>query len=156
MWDEVDRHLRSMDGVVSTEAWGEIAYFYNPGQRLKRGAYFATLKQKNGDNDRASELDRPGVWRLNFGAEKAEFAARFGPPPARPAKGGIVQGQWDFTALDQLTPHPVYGWMSWMAILSPSPESFAECQPLLEGAWRRAQKTFDRRVGGSGPGHAPE
>ncbi|MEL7086953.1 MAG: DUF6194 family protein [Planctomycetota bacterium] len=104
-----DEHL---EGVNVLPAWGERALFYNPGGKLKRGTYFATVKEKDGDNDRASNLDRPGIWRLNIGVRKETFVERFGPTPLRPVKGGVVAGTWDFTQLDTLTPHPVYGWMS--------------------------------------------
>ncbi len=133
-------------GTVLTPAWGETTLFYNPDAKLKRGAYFATVKEKNGDNDRASELDRAGVFRLNIGASRLLFEARFGKPPARPAKGCHVQGPWDFTALDTLTPHPVYGWMSWVSILNPSQDSFEACLPLLDSAHAKAKATFEKRL----------
>lgn len=44
-------------------AWGETSFFYNPGRKLPRGIYFATLKDKDGDNDRASNLQRQAVFR---------------------------------------------------------------------------------------------
>ena len=47
-------------------AWGETSFFYNPGRKLPRGIYFATLKDKDGDNDRASNLQRQAVFRLNI------------------------------------------------------------------------------------------
>ena len=133
-------------GTVVTPAWGETTVFYNPGNKLKRGAYFATVKEKDGANDRASALDRDGVFRLNIGVERPFFERRFGKPPARPSKGGHVQGNWDFTVLDALTPHPIYGWMSWVSILNPSKESFTACLPLLESAHNKAQATFEKRL----------
>ncbi len=133
-------------GTVVTPAWGETTIFYNPGAKFKRGTYFATVKEKNGDNDRASGLDRDSVFRLNIGATRPLFEERFGAPPARPGKGGHVQGPWDFTMLDRLTPHPVYGWMSWVSILNPSQVSFAACLPLLDSAYAKAQATFEKRL----------
>ena len=62
-------------------AWGEVSYFYNPGHRLKRGTYFTTIKQKDGKNDKGSQIDREGVWRLNIGVSKPVFKRLFGPPP---------------------------------------------------------------------------
>lgn len=109
--DLIARLLARYDGTVSVEAWGETSIFYNLGRTLPRGVYFATVKRKDGANDRASRLDRPGVWRFNVGAPRPLYLERFGPPPPRPSKGGVVEGAWDFHALDRITPHPVYGWM---------------------------------------------
>ncbi|MEL7088328.1 MAG: DUF6194 family protein [Planctomycetota bacterium] len=141
--DFAEQHL---DGVNTLTVWGERALFYNPGQRLKRGTYFATVKEKDGANDRASGLDRPEVWRLNIGISKAKFGDLFGPTPSRPAKGGVVAGDWDFTALDMLTPHPVYGWMGWVAVCCPQPMTWKRCQRLLEDAHRRAAETYRKRA----------
>lgn len=145
--ETVDSFLtHSLDGVVPTSAWGETSYFYNPDRVLKRGTYFATIKQKDGDNDRASKLDREGLWRLNIGVTKPTYRALFGPPPARPGRGGVIEGPWDFTEEDVITPHPVYGWMAWVAVISPSSETWLRCIPLLEDAHQRAQTTFARRT----------
>jgi len=68
-----------------------------------RGTYFITIKQKDGENDRASNLDRKGVWRLNMGVCKSVYFELFGPPSSRPGKGVIGGSGWDFTPKDQLT-----------------------------------------------------
>jgi hypothetical protein len=137
--------LARHDGLVAIESWGETALFHNPGRALPRGVYFATLKQRDGAHDRASRLDRPGVFRLSLGTSRDLFAARFGPPPGRPEKGGVVAGPWDFTALDQCTPHPVYGWMGWVSILNPSVASFEALGPMAEAAHARAVAGFEKR-----------
>lgn len=90
--------LDRFDGTRVVEAWGERSIFYNPGYKLPRGVYFATVKEKDGDNDKASRLDRAGMFRLNVGTTRPLFLERFGPPPARPGKGGVIDGPWDFTA----------------------------------------------------------
>lgn len=143
----VHEHITTnLDGVVPTKAWGETSYFYNPGARFKRGTYFATIKEKDGDNDKGSSLDHDGIWRLNIGVQKNTFIELFGPPPVRPAKGNTITGPWDFTAIDTLMPHPVYGWMGWVAVLCPGATNWAICQKLLGDAHRRAQMTFAKRA----------
>lgn len=132
--------------VVPKEAWAETSYFVNPGGALPSGAYFATLKEKNGDNDRASGLDREGVFRLNFGAGAEAFEAMFGETPARPAKGEIIEGPWNFATLDTIMPHPIYGWMGWMCVLNPSRTTFHKCKPLIESAYDRAFETVQKRL----------
>lgn len=135
-----------LEGIVPLSAWGEVSYFYNPGHRLKRGAYFATIKQRDGENDKGSHIDRDGVWRLNIGVSKLAFKTLFGAPPPRPGKGAIIEGPWDFTELDQIMPHPVYGWMNWLAVLAPTEETWQQCIPLLRDAHERAMATFDKRT----------
>ncbi|ABD53794.1 DUF6194 family protein [Jannaschia sp. CCS1] len=144
--DTVHDHISTLEGVIPKDAWGETSYFYNPGRIFERGTYFATVKQKDGDNDKASHLDRDGIWRLNIGVTKGTYFERFGPPPPRPGKGGIVDGDWNYTALDTLTPHPVYGWMSWVAVLNPSKTTWQQCIALIEDAHGRAKINFEKRV----------
>lgn len=148
--EAVDDFLRSRyPGVEAQSAWGETSYFYNPGHRFARGSYFVTVKQKDGANDKASRLDRPGVWRLNIGLSKAAFLGLFCSLPRRPGKGQTIDGDWDFTTLDIITPHPVYGWMGWIAVICPSDETFEICKPMLEDAYVRACSVFRKRLGKS-------
>ena len=133
-------------GTLALDSWGETSIFYNPGRKLPRGVYFATLKKKDGENDRASMLDRPDIFRFNVGTSKALFVERFGPPPSRPRAGGVVEGGWDFTLIDRLTPHPVYGWMSWVAINNPSGSSFGGMRDLIDAAYEKAIASFDRKL----------
>jgi hypothetical protein len=132
--------------IYPVAAWGETSFFYNPGKHLPRGIYFATLKNKDGDNDRASDLSRPGVFRLNIGISKASYRTLFGPQPARPAAGGVVATAHDFTALDQLLPHPVYAWMSWVCVLNPSLERFETVKLLLAEAHELAVAKFVKKL----------
>lgn len=127
------------------EAWGETSLFYNPGLRLPRGVYFATIKQKDGDNDHASHLDRDGVFRLNIGTSKNLFMENFGQLPSRPKMGGVVSGDWDFSVLNQLMPHPIYGWMSWVAVNNPDTDMFIGLAPVLDAAYQKAIITFQKR-----------
>lgn len=143
----IARYIReSFDGIAPVAAWGETSFFYNPGQALPRGVYFATLKGKDGNNDRASALGRPGVFRLNIGISRPTYRSLFGPPPARPVAGGIVATGHDFTALDTLTPHPVYGWMTWVSVLNPGAGTFEQVKPLLAEAHALAAARFSKRV----------
>ncbi len=140
-----DRISGGFQDVVPALSWGETSFFYNPRQRFQRGTYFCTLKDHDGPNDRASDLDRLGVYRLNFGVPVPTFIMLFGALPARPSKGKVVEGCWDFTALDVLTPHPVYGWMGWISVLNPSQATFDRMLPLLSQAYDKARKAFEKR-----------
>jgi hypothetical protein len=146
--DSIIQHLlRRFEGTCVVEAWGERSIFYNPGRKLPRGVYFATVKEKDGENDKASHLDRAGIFRFNVGTTRPLFLERFGPPPTRPGKGGVVDGPWDFTAPDILTPHPVYGWMSWIAVVNPSANTLADMDDLIEAAFKKAKASFEERSG---------
>ncbi len=85
---------------------------------------FATIVTKDSEFDSASRLDRPGVFRLNFGVGKERFRALFGETPAaiHPA------------APDTLMPHPVYAKMHWVSVISPSAKTFEKVKPLLAEA----------------------
>ena len=99
-------------GLNIVNTWGEKSFFYNPDNLLKNGVYFCTLKQKDGDHDKASELNRDGVFRVNFGISKQTFLNIFHNLPKRPSKGNIIDGNYDFKAVNILTPHPVMvGWL---------------------------------------------
>lgn len=137
-----------LPGVVQKPTWGETALFYNPGRALPNGVYFCTLKERDGANDCASNLERKGVFRVAFALGRERYGAMFGALPARPPKGGIVVTGHDFTRLDELMPHPVYGWMAWAQILSPSAQTFADILPLINDAHGAAIEKFERRVRG--------
>lgn len=143
--DVVHFLLDKYSGTTEVNAWGERSLFYNPGLVLPRGVYFATVKEKDGDNDKASNLDRDGVFRVNIGTPKNVFVEQFGATPARPAKGCSIQGGWDFTALDKLMPHPVYGWMGWVSINNPSPKVFNALAPFLDAAYEKSVASFEKR-----------
>ncbi len=139
--------LRRYPGTIEVVSWGERSVFHNPNRALPRGVYFLTVKENNGPNDKASLLDRDGVFRVNFGVEKQTFERLFGTRPSRPPKGGVVATKHDFAALDLLMPHPVYGWMGWLSVLSPSEETFASVLPLIDEAHALATAKFEARVG---------
>jgi hypothetical protein len=152
----LDDLCATLEGVAPKRSWGETALFYNPGRALPNGVYFCTLKDRDGANDRASALDREGVFRVSIGVPPETYVRLFGPRPARPAKGGVVTTGHDFTALDVLTPHPIYAWMGWVQILSPTTAIYATVRPLIVDAHRfAAAKLRARRrspVTGAPPG----
>jgi hypothetical protein len=130
--------LRAFEGAVERATRGERAFFLNEGGRLPGGAYFATIRIADDADDRASRLGG-GRWRLSFGPPKPLYIARFGQPPKRPAQGGVVAGPWDFAAEDAPTPHPVYGWMGWMAVVNPTAATLEALAPLIAAAWEKAR-----------------
>lgn len=142
----VEQIVASFEGVIPKSSWGETSLFYNPGKVLPNGVYFCTIKESNGDNDKASALDRDGVFRLSIGISKSTYENQFGLKPARPAKGCIIDTGHDFTTLNKLMPHPIYGWMSWVQVLSPNAVTFTNLLPLLAEAHSNAVIKFNKKL----------
>jgi hypothetical protein len=134
------------DGVIPKASWGETALFYNPNNVLPNGVYFCTLKEKNGENDKASNLYREGVFRLSIGLGKVAYESLFGARPPRPSKGGIITTGHDFAECNVLMPHPIYGWMAWAQILNPSEATFADMFGLIINAHGQAVVKFDKNI----------
>lgn len=130
--------LENFTDVHPLNSWGERSFFLNPGQQLKRGTYFATLKHHDGAHDKASFLNRPGIFRLNMGVSKECYLSLFQAIPPRPAQGECVQWHGDFKELDILLPHPIYAWMGWVCVLNPSTSTFTQCQGYLQDAYEKA------------------
>ena len=144
--DEILKYcLENLEGSVLVESWGEKGIFYNPGHVLKRGVYILTVKEKDGDNDKGSRLNRPGVYRVNLGVRKDTFVKLFGAVPKRPGAGGVVEMDYDFSAADCFLPHPVYAWMGWMCVLNPSEETFEDLKSYIREAYEYAKEKFAKR-----------
>jgi uncharacterized protein DUF6194 len=96
---------------------------------------FATIVTKDyGDFDRASNLNRPGVFRLNIGISQKTFDSMF-----------TSQEGYDFGKLDLVMPHPVYGPNHWVCVLNPSHETFRSLRPLLEESYQIAVRRAGRK-----------
>jgi hypothetical protein len=131
----------TFDGVQVASAWGDTFFYYNPGRERPDEFYFATLKTTDDDYDRASNLDRPGVFRLNIGIRGASFRSLFGAPRGESA------AEHDFTVLDRLLPHPVYGQANWVCVLNPSAVTFETAvRPLLAEAYALAVSKYAKRA----------
>jgi hypothetical protein len=126
----VDIVVGSREAGSPEIAWGDTFFIYDPNRDLTdtRRFPFATLVTKDyGDFDKASNLDRPGVFRLNIGVSKDTYAKLFDSAE-----------QFDFAALDRLMPHPVYGPNHFVCVLNPSDSTFEAIKPLLSEAYKIA------------------
>jgi hypothetical protein len=131
--------------VVFNSADNGFFFFYNPDSNLPpdHRFMFVTLMTTDVD-DQFSNLNRPSIFRLNIGISKQTFCSLFGDSP-RPspresmAEGGNIPDDYDFTVLNQVMPHPVYGRMYWVCVLNPGDETFeTKVKPLLAEAYEMA------------------
>jgi hypothetical protein len=111
-------------------------FFFTAAQRNVDPAHrqpFATIVTKDyRDFDNASQLDRPGVYRLNIGVSRETFQTLFG---YLPGKESAKNAEYDYGALDTVMPHPVYAPQSFVCVLKPSPAAFETVKPLLAEAY---------------------
>lgn len=152
---EVSRYiLDSLAGVDMVMHEGNRFFFYNPDPGVPPDHRFPWATIVTSDlYDQSSNLNRPGVFRLNIGVGRQTFRARFG--PARRAAGvedaaeggSALAGEYDFTALDRVMPHPQYGMMYWVCVLNPGAETFErEVRPLLAEAYALAVGKHDQKA----------
>lgn len=99
---------------------------------------FATLIASDQEHDRFSDLDRPGVYRLNIGVSQETFQSLFGTAKVDPAR-------YDYTALDVIMPHPEYAKQNFICVLSPGEATFEKVRLLLAAAHKIAAKRFARQ-----------
>jgi hypothetical protein len=137
--------LNNYRGVIVRNAYGERSFFYNPDNSLPKGIYFATIKEGDGPNDKASNLGRDGVFRLSLGVGKKTYQNLFGTVPTRPIKGGIIDYDFDFSILGVLMPHPIYAWISWVAINNPTSENMQFLKLLLDNSFDSVISKFAKK-----------
>jgi len=127
-------------------------FFYGPAGNLEatHKLPFATIVTKDYPGfDEASELNRPGVFRLNVGVTRRTYRSLFGSYPGHLESGERDSGaaDYNFAALDQLLPHPVYGSQFWVSILNPSESTFRDSvQALLAEAYQMAVDRWSKRT----------
>lgn len=139
--DEMSRFITErfagVDVVVNAD---NSFYFYNPDPNVEPDHMFPFVTLMVNDvNDDYSDLDRPGAYRLNIGVSKETFQSLFGELRGASARDSAKRGDFDYTAPDQLMPHPVYGMMYWLCVVNPGEAKFEkQVLPLLEEAYGMA------------------
>lgn len=132
----------TFDGIETETVSGDTFFFSGPDHKFP----FVTLVTSDA-HDTVSDLNRPSVFRLNIGVSKPTFQALFGAHPAIPGLTGDGESDFDFTVLDKVLPHPIYGGLFWVCILNPSDATFeAEVRPFLAEAYDLAVGKDARRT----------
>ena len=114
-------------------------FYYDPRREIPhdRRMPFATLMTTDA-YDSASNLCRPGVFRLNIGVSRATFQRVVGSTT-----------EPDYAAFDRLLPHPVYARQLWISILNPGDATFRDVvlSLLTEAHDRLAAQRARHRIG---------
>jgi hypothetical protein len=144
---DVTHLLADKESGAPESSWGD-RFFFIGSDRLRP---FVTIVEHDTPGfDEDSRLDRPGVFRLSIEIGREEFQRRFG---YRPAQFSSHQSEFDFTRLDEIVPHPVYGTRGWACVLNPSARRLPEVDLLLAHAHRH---TLDRRQRARDRQHSPQ
>ncbi|GAA0368714.1 hypothetical protein GCM10009541_08960 [Micromonospora gifhornensis] len=139
--------LPGVEQVVASEengspegAWGDRFFHVGPDRRQP----FATIVEHDVPGfDEASQLDRPGVLRLNLDLGRTEFERRFGFPPKDFEEH---RHEFDFARLDTVVPHPGYALYGFASVVMPGPHLLPEVDQLLAVAHARAVDRHERAV----------
>ncbi len=124
----------TFEGVETADNFGYKFFFYGPDRMLP----FATIATADYPYDHVSNLDRPGVFRLNIGVSKQTFQSLFG-------ASKVDISAYDFTALDKIMPHPEYAAQYFVCVLSPSEATLKKVQAMLAEAYDLAVRRHSKR-----------
>jgi len=119
-------------------AWGDTFFFYDPdGVTVpEKRMPFATIVVNDYPGfDEASDLSRPGVFRVNISVGRESFEQHSG-------DGEPI----DYSVLDQVIPHPIYGAQSWLSVLNPGAHTSESLKTLLIEAHERARTRYDKKA----------
>lgn len=126
--------VRPSDGLAA----GDTFFSYDPDRDLDPAHRlpFSTIVTKDyGEFDNASQLDRPGVYRLNIGVGRDAFRSLFGYAPGEEAPHTVT---YDYAALDHVPS------------MFPRPASFAPLPPLVYAEVVGGDEALDQAAAGDG------
>ncbi|HEY0980586.1 DUF6194 family protein [Schlesneria sp. T3-172] len=138
--------VASRESGAPEAAWGDSFFIYDPDGNLpsQRQFPYATIVVKDYPGfDEFSQLNRPGIFRLNLGLGKDDFRSALGLSTDKFREPTTPAATEDFAAVNRLMPHPVYAAQGWVCILNPSRETFRETiEPLIAAAYLKSLKAF--------------
>ena len=115
-------------------------YFAPDGRVPERTQPYATIVTKDYPDDTASALDAPDRWRVNIHVDRATFRELTG-EDAR----GLARPR-NFAAADVVNPHPVYGTLGWICVVTPAERTTGIVLRLLRAAHDAAGARGERRA----------
>lgn len=117
-------------------AWGDtFAYCRRPDGSIPQMPFVTIVTKDYKGFDEESQLNRGGLFRLNMELGRQQFEQTFG---FRPDLCDGNRARFDFTAINTLFPHPVYGKSSWACIINPDEDSRSLVESCLASAFRLA------------------
>ncbi len=123
-------------------AWGDAFLHSAPEGRMPgRTQPYATIVTKDYPDDRASRLDAPDRWRVNIHLDRETFRELTGEEPR-----SLTRAR-DVAAADVVNPHPVYGALGWICVVTPSERTMDTVLRLLREAHDAARARAIRRTG---------
>ena len=151
---EISQYITEIcEGVDVVTDSGNSFFFYNPDKNVPPDHRFPFVTLVTSDlYDQFSNLNRPSIFRLNIGIGKQTFRSLIGSPSLLSERDSAAissenESGYDFTALDQVMPHPVYGRMYWVCVLNPSDETFeTNLRQLLAEAYDLAVSKYKRQA----------
>ncbi|MGV4926751.1 DUF6194 family protein (plasmid) [Streptomyces sp. BHT-5-2] len=127
-------------GVFPELVWGDAFFYYAPdGQVPQNVQPYGTIVTKNYPGDDASDLDAPGRWRVSIHVDRTTFAQLTGEQPRHLAR------HRDHASTDTVLPHPVYGELGWVCVVSPGERTTDMVGQLLRDAHDAARARLERR-----------
>jgi erythromycin esterase-like protein len=134
----VEQVVASQENGSPEGARGDRFFYVGPDRRQP----FATIVEHDVPGfDEASQLDRPGAFRLNLDLGRAEFERLFGFPPKDFEEH---RHEFDFARLDTFMPHPAYALHGFGSIVMPGPQMLPKIDRLLTIAHARAVDRHER------------
>ena len=131
--------VASEDNGDPEVAWGDTFFFYDPDGITvpERRLPYATIVTNDYPGfDEASNLGRPGVYRVNAWVRRDTFDLQTSADDASAV---------DYSALDKVMPHPVYGPQSWVSVLNPGRETEGTVKDMLAEAHDRARTRYEKQ-----------
>lgn len=133
--------VASAESGAPEVAWGDTFFIYDPDAMIPPEKHFpfATVVVNDYPGfDEASNLGRTGVYRVNVWVSRDTYEREI---------SAVDAAAVDYTVLDRVIPHPVYGPQSWLSVLNPGPVTEDTVKGLLAEAHDRARVRYEKQRG---------
>jgi hypothetical protein len=129
---QVETFIESLENVQQTENFGYKFYFVGDDHMLP----FTTIANTDNDYDSVSNLNRPGIFRINIGVSRATFDKLI-PKSTDPI---------DYTTVNTFLPHPDYAKQNFICILNPTGDNIEKTKQLIQEAHTIATTRYQRKA----------